>query len=428
MTVAPSCSTCGLAVEWLRSCYQSKWSLLKGQGRPLTPGRYYFSPQNTPFYAGISRLSSRNWYDRNAIIGESLGEDLDAAHVWDNGAMPPIMPGLFAVGSAQCLSDGEEAKDAVQGTDLVGGFAANCFVSPPILTDPWPAVSAYDSCSIQAAYAKMISWTYLGLDSRTDALLELMLGPSYTISHFAESGSFPASVIAVSPEATVVVLTGTSSFQQFALQAAYALVPPTNQGIFSTLPAWYLASTNLHFQLLTALANPTGPIYFAGHSYGAALCMILAARYRAANPDRLIRFCTYGMPKIGDRRLSDILRQTQGISLCNTNDIVPTLPPNANLVAQLITFLGVPELLTWPPWLSGPNTQRMEGGGEIQPDANPSLDFYTAFAFAVDVLGSIPYPSISEHVIDEYFKRILTRCPLPEWPLTPAEYALMLAP
>jgi hypothetical protein len=70
----------------------------------------------------------------------------------------------------------------------------------------------------------------------------------------------------------------------------------------------------------------------------------------------------------------------------------------------------------------------MDGGGQQTFDYNPTLDFDTALAFAIDVLGSLPYPSVSEHVIDEYFKRSLLRCGSPEWPLTQADYNRILIP
>ena len=55
----PACSVCGMAVDWLRSCYQSEWALFKDAPTTLIRGRYYFSPPKTGFYAGTTLLASR---------------------------------------------------------------------------------------------------------------------------------------------------------------------------------------------------------------------------------------------------------------------------------------------------------------------------------------------------------------------------------
>lgn len=418
-----------MAVEWLRSCYQSKWYLLADDGMSQpTAGRYYFSPDATPFYAGVTRLTSRSWYDQNALIEQGLGEDLAAKQKWDNGGLPALNPLARSVGTTTCLQYGENTNEAVEAQTLINGFVAECFVTPPTPPDKWPEMSDYRSCSIQMAYAKLIEWLYAHREADIGNVVSNLLGPSYTLTAFPGTPSFPDCFVAVSPEATLLWADGTNSYQQIALQGAYVLAPPQDMGIFSTLPLWYAGSTYLNSILGIAGANPTGPIFVCGHSYGGCCCLLLAARYRAANPDRRIRYLTYGCPKPGDQRVIDLLATCDGLCIVNENDIIPTVPPSPDLIFALVEALLAASLFTWTNYRSAPNQVLMDGTGQQQFDYNPTLDFQTALAFAIDVIGSIPYPSISEHVIDEYWKRSLLRCQGPEWPLTQADYDRILIP
>lgn len=429
MTLVPSCSTCGMCVEWLRSCYRSKWYLLSGQGSPPSiSGRYYFAEEGIPFYPRVTRLTSRNWYDKNALIGQSLGEDIAEKQKWDNGGMPALNPEIRSVGTTTCIQYGEEPGQAVPASSLVNGFVGDCFVPLPVPPDPWPAMSDYRSCSIQVAYARIIDWLYDSRHADIANVLSHLLGTSYTLNHFPGTPTLPDAYTAVSATASFIWVDGTATFQQAALQAAVGLAPPQNQGILSTLPIWYAQATYLNSLLGIAAANPTGPIFLCGHSMGGAAALLLAARYRAARPERVIRYLTYGCPKPGDERVVDILATCQGICLVNENDIVPTVPPNLELVSALVLLLGAPELFSWPTWQSAPNQVLMDSGGSQVFDANPTLDFDTALAFAIDVLGSLPYPSVSQHVIEEYYKRSLLRCLTAEWPLTTADYARINIP
>src|SRR5215472_17414407 len=60
-SLIPGCSTCGQSVDWLRSCYSSKWALFRDSPNTLVRGRYYFSPPGTPFYTNPTNLGSRVW-------------------------------------------------------------------------------------------------------------------------------------------------------------------------------------------------------------------------------------------------------------------------------------------------------------------------------------------------------------------------------
>lgn len=417
-----------MSVEWLRSCYKSRWFLVHGGTGANVSGRYYFSPANTPFYPAPTLLTSRGWHDSNALIVQSLGEDLLAKQVYDNGEMPALLPQNVSVGSAACLIDGEPLANATTANQLVNGFPGECFIIPPTGVDPWNSFSDHQSCAIQLACAKIIEWLYLGETARISALVGQLLGPAYGLTYIPGTAIYPDVFLAVSADDTFVWVDGTTNFQQLALSVCYGLIPPTNIGIFSTSPYWYAVSTYLHAQITSAGANPTGPIFFAGHSLGGVASLILAARYRAGIPERRIRYLTYGCPKVGDTRLTAFVRRCQGWSFVNNYDLVPMLPADELIVAALIALLGAPVLLAWTFWERAQNQMQMDEAGIIIPDTLPTLDFPTAVVIATKVLASLPVATIDDHLIHEYFKRIALRCPLPDWPLTAADYLLIFAP
>ena len=124
---AVECSTCGYAVEWLRSCYRSKWFLPEtGAGVPIK-GRYYFSAPGAPFYPDFHNFTSRNWTtsdaERDAPYGEQPGKQ-----TWDNGSWPVRFPDPKIVGSAACIADGQEDPPAANG--IVNALLHNITLGP----------------------------------------------------------------------------------------------------------------------------------------------------------------------------------------------------------------------------------------------------------------------------------------------------------
>lgn len=77
---------------------------------------------------------------------------------------------------------------------------------------------------------------------------------------------------------------------------------------------------------------PSRKIWFTGHSLGAALATVAAARMLAEGK-RLDGLYTYGSPRVGDERFAENLRQrlkARGLKyyrFANGNDVVTTVPP-----------------------------------------------------------------------------------------------------
>jgi hypothetical protein len=130
---------CGYAVEWLRSCYSSRWRLFRGSSQ-ITRGYYYFCDPDTPFFPGTHNLGSLNWTttDRegmNPPLGEYQIDALATGRPWRNGSFPFGLPLTVSFGSAECLTDGERLPLPVVSRVLIAGVDSRCWVIPPENTE-----------------------------------------------------------------------------------------------------------------------------------------------------------------------------------------------------------------------------------------------------------------------------------------------------
>jgi len=100
------CSACGYFVDWLRSCYASRWNLpTAGE----VDGRYFWSADDALPYPTWSYLGSRNWHQGDGSPWPEFGELETATQRWRNGALGQILPNQVNVGDGACI-----------GSDLVG--------------------------------------------------------------------------------------------------------------------------------------------------------------------------------------------------------------------------------------------------------------------------------------------------------------------
>lgn len=75
-------------------------------------------------------------------------------------------------------------------------------------------------------------------------------------------------------------------------------------------------------EISSFLDSWTAPLFYTGHSLGAALATLAAARHR---PEALY---TFGSPRVGDADFAETLRSTPTYRLCNPGDIFTFLPPS----------------------------------------------------------------------------------------------------
>jgi pimeloyl-ACP methyl ester carboxylesterase len=395
-----------------------------------TPGRYYFSPPGTPFYDGWHNLGSKAWRDKNWLLAQGLGEDVTAKMPWDDGRLPSYLPLPQSVGSVDCLANGEGnlLTDSVPYEQLIDGFVPACFIPQPGTVLPFDFVSDPSSCSNQLLYARIIEWLYAANAVSIADLLHAWIGNAAVVTFHEGTTLYPSLVTVRTPGYALCIVSGTANYQQFALEALYSLIRPFNYGILSTNSQWYAASSWIQAALVADGIDGTLPIFLCGHSYGAVAALILAARFRSGSPNRVVKFLTFGSPKIGDQRFVTLLSSCIGYAIANDTDLVTALPPNLAALFPVETFLGNPLLLVWTEWQAAPFQILLAGDGSQTFDGAISLDFATLLTITLDVLATVPLPSLPGHAIGEYFSRIANRCPDAEWPVPPPIYVKIFVP
>lgn len=135
--MTPACSTCGYAVDWLRSCYASQWKLFRNSDT-LTPGIYYRNPA-APHYPGPHNLGSRTWISQEADPPPILGEQPPAVRPYSKGLFPTLLPPAVRIGSTDCIERGDTTPPTGV-TQLIAGVDSRCWSSQglPVPTAPLP--------------------------------------------------------------------------------------------------------------------------------------------------------------------------------------------------------------------------------------------------------------------------------------------------
>lgn len=356
---------------------------------------------------------------------QGLGEDLEAPQPWYNGAAPAVLPRGIQVGSDRCFNEGDSIDNALGTDDMHNGFITSCY-SPAVPLDPlWEMASSFDICSIQFFYATLLSWSYKGEFGRIATAFQILLGADAVTTTFPGTLPLPNVTVCKMPKFSVVVVDGTRDFQTFAMQAFATLVPPLNFGIFSTFAFWYATGEYIRSVIDLAGVDGAAPIFFAGHSYGAVSSDTLMGRYRAGNPNRVIRRISFGSPKPGDARLQELLASCPGISLANEDDIVCSVPPNFLTTFPIVALFPLLALSSWWTWVREPNRARQALNGALTFNEDPIIDTPLLTHLANQIVALQPFDIVDPHFIDIYRERIETRCPDPEWPVSAALYAYL---
>lgn len=413
----PACTPCGLSVDWSSRCYSSEWHLFAAPNESVTtPGRYYFSPSFTPFVSGYHFYGSRDWYDRNWRLEQSLGESLTVKRSFDPGTLPATFPQRIAVGDPGCLSRGEDFANKLPYNQIYDGFSTACFLPEQLAEDTWPLVSSIDSCSLQFFYATILAWMYHRDWHSIEVAFDLLI-PDCVVHHQVGNEYYPSLVVVVTDQWCVLVSDGTQTYQQWAMQALYGISAPEEFGLFGTLRLWYEASTVAVDFLNDCGANPFGKFMICGHSYGGANASLLAARIIAAGPLREVALLTFGCPKPGDIRVRRLLHNVRSLHLSNRQDIVCSVAPDLAILWPIVEFTGLFEVEVWSMWEGVAGRALMDADGSIVMNLEPVLDSNTLLTMLNQILNSEPIFDIVTHPVSVYRSRILRRCPEREWPI-----------
>jgi hypothetical protein len=407
--VIPACSTCGQSVEWLRSCYSSRWRLFKDSLSTLVRGRYYFSPAGTPFFPGATVLGSRVWDDNNVSSEPSLGEVRGMPQRWDSGALPVELPFNVTVGAPACLLDGDTLSDGVPPDQAVGGFVGACFLPPAPPNPDFEFGFSIWRCPTQLFWCDAIAYLYSYHYGDLQTMLQGQFAGA-TVEVFPASSSYPGFAVVWHPKYCCVVSAGSETLGQVLVQALQILRGPQDYGGFGTGQLWYDYSSYM-LNTIGARGGLDGrPIVFAGHSYGGCAVMVAAVRVSVAYPKTELRCLTFGAPKPGDFRLEQLLEGLyDSVALVNDSDVVAALPPSADLIAGMTDYgFGTP-FPAWIAWVYPPETALLYKDQVLkntyQRFDSRSLALYIAGVIATGSLFTVP-----AHKIDAYQAKIRLRC------------------
>lgn len=348
----------------------------------------------------------------------ALGEVLTGPRPWYNGAAPGELPYAVQIGSGDCLSAGEDFPPAlVEGRELIYGIDARCFVrpredSPQILQD-----IDIDDLGVLVVFAQILDWQYRDA-SKITPLIVAWLGSAVTVTIAPNTdGLLPGSVIVQTPTMTLVFVAGTTSPQQLATQIMQATFSLRDTGQYTTLPLWDDAQASLHERVLAAGVDPSRPFILVGHSYGGAVATLLAARYQSADPGRVIRLVTFGMPKPGDNRVRSRLGSMPRVHVVNYDDPVGSIPPDVGLLAYLAGLLPTTILQRWAVMRNVGQQRVLQADGTLTTSQAPTVDFPQLAGIIASLVARQPLQFFRGHDMSEYLRRLRIGYTVPRYPV-----------
>lgn len=294
----------------------------------------------------------------------------------------------------------------VRQNDFREGFPQLCYV-PEIAPKPplpfWPDV--YDR-SHGRSLANVIGLLYTD-PVIAEAALTSFLGSGWTYTvdpTTAVLGS--GTIIARAPQGTVAVVSGTTTFEQLALQAMYAGAGAVSVGPFKANFLHYQAANILSNKLAAAGVGAAEPIVLVGHSLGGAMCLILAGLYLAFNTNRQVELLTFGCPRVGNRQLRDILEARRQCNYANVGDPVPGLPPIGIELLPLLTISPALFLLQWGAFSTNGGQRMLYADGRIVESSESVLGVTRLFQLAALAIAGSPFPFDADHDVTEYAARL----------------------
>lgn len=422
-------------VDFLRECYQSTWHLFRDRPDVVTAGYYYFA-DDAPTYPGVHNVGSRVWHDDNYEHVQALGEDLTQRHLhlegdYDGEDVQPRFVGVPAD-----IEAGAFYKDRATVCELFNGYPLQCYVPERKHADSALTANerdfirgtSYLRCPTQRLWAHVLDLMYANRAALIDSTLSEFFEQPVTIVFHAGTDTLSTVVTVKGQDWACVALDGTRNFQQLALQAVESISGPTNLGILSTVPLWYTNATRALDFLEADGVTDGRALFFVGHSYGAASALVCAARARHADPARLIKYLTFGCPKIGDQSFVDLVARCLGMSLRNDNDPVCALPADPGSLVPVIDVLGDVGLSVWEAWQPPPANVTQQEDGTLDRNKPYFLAFATLLAIAQRALAGDPIETFVGHGIAEYIRRTDQRCPRESFPVCEELPVLFQAP
>lgn len=376
----------------------------------MRPGYYYFSPKGTPHYPGLHNLGSRDWTrgERNPFFDMPLGE-YSGPTEWKNGEPPAHLPLPVLVGSPECIQSGERP-----GLPIITSACSDC---ARVLPDPCylPLIlqdktNVFD-CVFGWQCARIVNTAYTDLATAADLVADL-LGEEAVISAFPVTDTvLPAGVIAVLGDTAFVWLTGTSNFQQLAIQGLLFGEGPNNQGLYGASDLYEAAALAVGARITDAGGGTCKRVVLCGHSYGGAAAYVLAAKMRVNDFTRAIELLTFGMPKPGDQRLHDIVNPLRQRHYVNQDDPIPYAPPRPLGFADLLAMMALGLPLQWSQFARPGHVTVITHDGELQQSDTDLIPDGLLQALLIAQINIAEPPAFGDHFAASYLLALGDACP-----------------
>jgi len=408
--VTPSCTGCGFAVEWVRTCFASQWRLWRDRPEIVCAGRWVRVPLDTPHFPYPHNYGSRDWTSDVRFPWPALGELPGKVRRYTRGVSQVTIPLPLVIGDADCFANGETFPRIGPAPVYYEGFDIRCpgiSITPP--PEDGPVIDIAD-CHTQKFLARLTESVYTSSRSAVESILALRYPGSLAVYYPPNTMPQPGFVVSIIGTTTIVAISGTTNLLQWLGQVLSGLVRPFNNGQFTTYSFWQAAANYVFARLSLTATDPDGQIVFVGHSYGGAVANLCGLVCKNARKERRVSVLTFGSPKPGDDRLNLALRSLQHIHLVADGDIVPYTPPSGTTATLLVWLVssGVLRNCSSFAWLENSELLNEDGTrAEIAEESAPYdilLDYFLTYVLSPPTL--VPG---WQHWMENYIRLIV--CP-----------------
>jgi len=353
-------------------------------------------------------MGSRDWWGEGEHDQAGNGE-YGGERQYYNGVPPDLPLRPIARGAAPCFSEPLPINPPRPNVPYSNGFPVSCFGPDPCaaefqLTDPTAALNWQN-------FANIICLIRVNGPMAEAALRQLFPNIIALDLFWNNPADYPPwHIVAVTPCQTIVVSQGTFTAIQLATELLYGAIDPINIGPFSTMPLWWRAAQYLSDKI-RELGGENKPLFFAGHSYGAAAGAVLAAVIKWHRPDRRVRMITYGMPRVGDSRVIPYLAGVEATHLQTPGDPVPQLPPNPLNEYGLLSILGTTLFERWARLQTPLRTFVLQADGSAVQTDVPALSDALIQSYANTIAAGNPLGFINDHFITTYINYLYAFTP-----------------
>lgn len=406
-----------MVVDYLRECHRSGRRLFAGRPDLVIYGRYFKAPPAAPVLRIPHCFGSTLWV-RGEVEDVPIGEIPPTGYNFYHGDPPLPLPAPHQCGEASFFQYGDPGEPG--SSPGPWGVAPCCYVVFPQEPIQLNQIDVFNP-GVQMWGAALTLAAYEATNTKLLQVAQVLLGDPDSALFVPNIGTGPVPGYAILryPNLTVVVVSGTTTPEQWAGQIVQGTAAPVDNGLYGTLPIWRSSAVTVLTDLVGGGVPADQPILVIGHSYGGVIATQIASIYRAANPTREIKLLTLGMPSPGDQRLADLTDRITAVHLANTFDPIPALPPNDFWSAVWIGFAGAIGLAHWGLYRRGGSLIQLNEDGTETPIEVTTAIMSQMLAILASVIVIAPFPPFPAHGAQAYYSRLfLNASAAPQWPLT----------